>query len=246
MARPRSSRFDGQREQILAAAAQLFASRGYIASTMNEVAAASGVSKATLYHYVRNKHDLLAQITRSHVAVLESLVADVAAVGLAPELHLRALIGCFMQAYVRAGNEHRVLTEDVRFLLPQDRTAVLAAQRRVMAAVADAVAALRPELRAPRLHKPLAMLLFGMINWTFTWLKVEGSLSHATLAPIVADLFLGGLPAVAPTPEQCQAVRVGPGLADGVLAEPIAACASDTGRRVGHRMPVRVASTRGT
>jgi hypothetical protein len=37
-----------------------------------------------------------------------------------------------------------------------------------------------------------------MINWMFTWLKPGGELSHAAIAPIVADLFLGGLPAVKP------------------------------------------------
>jgi hypothetical protein len=40
------------------------------------------------------------------------------------------------------------------------------------------------------------MLLFGMINWTFTWMKPDGALSHGSLAPIVAQLFFGGLPAV--------------------------------------------------
>jgi hypothetical protein len=40
------------------------------------------------------------------------------------------------------------------------------------------------------------MLLFGMINWMFTWLRPDGRLAHADMAPIVADLFLGGLGAV--------------------------------------------------
>jgi TetR/AcrR family transcriptional regulator len=40
------------------------------------------------------------------------------------------------------------------------------------------------------------MLLFGMVNWMFTWMKPDGALSHETMAPIVADLFLGGLAAV--------------------------------------------------
>ena len=92
MARPRSSGYDGQREQILAAAAALFARQGYTASTMNQVAAACGVSKATLYHYVRDKHALLAQIARGHVERLQALVAEVAGLGLAPEAHLRVLI----------------------------------------------------------------------------------------------------------------------------------------------------------
>ncbi len=197
MARPRSPGFEGQRDQILAAAARLFATRGYTASTMLEVAAASGVSKATLYHYVRDKHDLLAQITADHVARLESLVQAVAAQGLAPQPHLQALIERFMAAYASAEHEHRVLTEDVKFLAPAEQAAVQDAQRRVVRAFADALSALRPDLRAARLDKPLAMLLFGMINWTFTWLKAGGALSHQSLAPLVTALFFGGLPAVA-------------------------------------------------
>ena len=40
------------------------------------------------------------------------------------------------------------------------------------------------------------MLLFGMMNWMFTWLRPGGALSHADMAPVVADLFFGGLAAV--------------------------------------------------
>jgi AcrR family transcriptional regulator len=197
VARPRSAGFDLQREQLLAAAAQLFASQGYTATTMQQLAAACGVSKATLYHYVRDKHDLLAQITRSHVARLEALVAEVEALQPNPVARLEALIVRFMQAYASAEHEHRVLTEDVKFLAEPQRQAVIDGQRRVVAAFAAAIGAQRPDLRTRELGKPLAMLLFGMINWTFTWLRAEGRLTHATLAPLVVELFLGGLAAVA-------------------------------------------------
>jgi AcrR family transcriptional regulator len=196
MARPRSAGYDGQRAQIMAAAAALFASRGYTATTMNQVAAACGVSKATLYHYVSDKHQLLASIAGGHVARLEVLIADVGALKLAPEAHLHTLIERFMQAYAHAQHEHRVLTEDIRFLADAERGEVVAAQRRVVAAFADAVVALRPALAQGALATPLAMLLLGMINWTFTWLRPGGALTHQTLAPVVAALFLGGLPAV--------------------------------------------------
>jgi TetR/AcrR family transcriptional regulator len=72
----------------------------------------------------------------------------------------------------------------------------LSVQRQVVTAFAQAVALARPELVAASLNKPLAMLLFGMMNWMFTWLQPEGKLSHAEMAPVVADLFLGGLGAV--------------------------------------------------
>ena len=58
------------------------------------------------------------------------------------------------------------------------------------------IAAQRPDLKAAHLAKPLAMLIFGMINWTFTWLKAGGALSHESLAPVVIALLEGGLPAV--------------------------------------------------
>ena len=35
----------------------------------------------------------------------------------------------------------------------------------------------------------------------FTWLRPGGELDHAAMAPIVADLFIGGLAAVQSTPQ---------------------------------------------
>ena len=73
---------------------------------------------------------------------------------------------------------------------------MLAQQREVVAGFAHAVASLRPDLDDDTLSKPLTMLLLGMINWLFTWMKPDGRLSHEAIAPIVADLFLGGVHAV--------------------------------------------------
>ena len=196
MARGRAPGFEATREEILAAAARLFANKGYPGTSMNEVAEACDVSKPTLYHYVRDKHELLMQICESHVQRLAQLVDEVRAQDLAPEAHLRALIARFVQEYGEAQYQHRVLTEDVKFLDDEDRARLLEVERRVVAAFADAVAAVRPELQGVRLHKPLTMLLFGMINWTFTWLRPDGELTYEAVAPMVADLFFGGLGAV--------------------------------------------------
>jgi AcrR family transcriptional regulator len=200
VARPRSQGFDAQRDQLLAAAARLFANQGYTATTMQQVAEAAGLGKATLYHYVRDKPALLAAIAGGHVARLEALVGEVAAEALPPEPHLARLIERFLRAYAHAQHEHRVLTEDVKFLPAPEREALLEGQRRVVQAFADAVAALRPELAAARLAKPVAMLLFGMINWTFTWLRADGALTHEAMAPLVTRLFVSGLLALPPEP----------------------------------------------
>ncbi|NDY92186.1 TetR/AcrR family transcriptional regulator [Ideonella livida] len=196
MARPRSAAYDDQLDLILAQAATLFAAQGYAATSMNQVAAACGVTKAALYHYVRDKHELLARVAEGHVRRLHALVEEVLGQGLPPEPRLRSLITRFVQAYAGAANEHRVLTEDVNLLAEDARERVLSIERQVVGAFADALSALRPELRAADLHKPLTMLLFGMINWMFTWFRPGEPLTPEQMAPMVADLFLGGLGAV--------------------------------------------------
>ena len=202
MARGRAPGYDAQRETILAQAAELFARQGFVGTSMNEVATACGMSKPALYHYVRDKSQLLFEIATTHVVRLHALIDEVAAgdtVHPPPAdatTHVRRLIERFVLEYAGARHAHRVLTEDVKFLEPADQARLLELQRQVVSSFADAIACVRPELVAADLHKPLAMLLFGMMNWMFTWLQPDGKLSHADMAPVVADLFLGGLGAV--------------------------------------------------
>jgi AcrR family transcriptional regulator len=196
MPRGRAPGYDTQREQILARAAELFARQGYTATSMNQVALACGVSKPSLYHYVRDKYQLLVEIAEDHVGRLNALVLRTQQKPLDPQARVRELIGSFLEVYADAQAAHRVLTEDVKFLEHADRERVLDGQRQVVAAFAEAIADIRPELRATELHKPLTMLLFGMMNWMFTWLQPSGKLTHAAMAPVVADLFFGGLNAV--------------------------------------------------
>ena len=202
MARGRAPGYDIQREAILTQAAELFARQGFVGTSMNEVATACGMSKPALYHYVRDKSQLLFEIATTHVARLHALIEEVAAgdkVNPPPAdatAHVRRLIERFVLEYAGARHAHRVLTEDVKFLEPADQARVLELQRQVDNSFANAIAQVRPELIAADLHKPLAMLLFGMMNWMFTWLQPDGKLSHADMAPVVADLFLGGLGAV--------------------------------------------------
>jgi TetR/AcrR family transcriptional regulator len=197
MARGRASGYDAQREAILQHAAALFARSGYPATSMNQVAEACGLSKATLYHYYRDKYALLVEIAEGHVTRLQALVAEVAVLDLAPEARLRTLIRRIVEEYADAQNAHRVLTEDVRFLALADRERILDMERAVVAGFAQAVGQLQPGLARAALAKPVTMLLFGMINWMFTWVRPGGELDHSALAPMVAELFLGGLPALA-------------------------------------------------
>jgi AcrR family transcriptional regulator len=201
MARGRAAGYDDQRELILTHAAHLFAHRGYPATTMNDVAAACGYSKATLYHYYKDKYSLLVSIADHHVSALHKLVQEVQQSPLPPTHHLRTMIERIVKEYAGAQDAHRVLTEDVKFLQAGERETILDKERAVVAGFAKAVQALHPDMKSTALTTPLTMLLFGMINWMFTWMRPDGAIGYEAMAKIVADLFIGGLQHVRLTPD---------------------------------------------
>ena len=210
MARGRSPGYDAQRQAILAAAARLFARSGYVGTSMNQIAEAAGLSKPSLYHYYRDKYAILVEIAEGHVNTLDALVQDVRAQALPPDEAVRRLIERIIGEYADAQDAHRVLTEDVRFLEPEDRARVLGAEKRVVAGFAEAIGAWQPPQAQAGLAKPLTMLLFGMINWMFTWLRPDGTISHGHMGEMVVALFFGGI----------QAIRAQPSAAEGSTRSP--------------------------
>lgn len=193
MPKKRSQSYLDQRQWILQQTAILFAQKGYAATSMNDLAQTCHLSKAALYHYTTDKYALLVSICEEHVQRLESLVSLVTQRQLSAESCLRELIQQFVEAYADAEHAHCVLIAEVKFLNQCDRERILSSERRIVAAFAVVVQQMYPGLSMADLAKPLTMLLFGMINWMFTWLKPKGKLTYQTMAPLVADLFLGGL-----------------------------------------------------
>lgn len=193
MSRKRSQSYTDQRVGILKQTAALFAEKGYEGTSMNEIAQACHLSKAALYHYTSDKYALLVSICEDHVIRLEALINSVSQRKLSAEIYLRELIWGFVEAYADAQHAHHVLIAEVKFLNDIDRQRILDSERRIVTAFVNAVNKLYPELTMIKLSKPLTMLLFGMINWMFTWLKPDGVLNYRTMAPLVADFFFGGL-----------------------------------------------------
>jgi AcrR family transcriptional regulator len=193
MARPRAATFDHQRAGILHAAAELFAARGYASTSMSALAGARGMSKALLYHYYRDKQHILYDIADSYMDALLQIVAQVDAQDLKPRARLCTLIASFMRTYEHAQPQHMVLVQDVKFLNAAHRRRILGKERKVVDAFAGVISELTPRRTPAAPPVPLAMILFGMINWTFTWLRPRGKLTYADMADIVSDIFLNGL-----------------------------------------------------
>lgn len=192
MARGKAPTFELQRGAIMVAAAGLFARKGFHNASMAEIAAACGVSKPLLYHYYRDKEHLLFDIADSYIDQLLDVTIHVEAQTMAPEEQVAALIGGFLEQYGHAQSHHIVLVQDVKFLQPTQAAKINTKQRKVVAAVSRALHRIDPDLARSSMDKPVAMILFGMINWTYTWLRDDGPLTFRDMAPVVTAIFLNG------------------------------------------------------
>ena len=208
MARPKSATHDIKRDAILDIAAQCFADRSYPAASMNEIAAACGTSKARLYHYYDSKEAILFDLMDRYTQRLLSLIAQTDATAQRRNLDDRAalheLIRAFLQEYESSATRHVALLNDTQFLsdVPDEhlgtpaispRELILNRQRDVVAAVTRALRRAYPDRLNASNQTAITMMLFGMINWTFTWLRPGGPISYVAFADEVIALLEKGL-----------------------------------------------------
>jgi TetR/AcrR family transcriptional regulator len=199
MARPKSADHDDKRRAILRRSAKLFAQNGYDRTSMAEVASATGVSKALLYHYYTGKEALLFDILQAHLQDLMDAVR-VVDTKLAPRARLRALIGAVLGAYRDADDEHKIQINELRKLPIARKRELIAIERSLVSIFADAVAAAVPSIaNRSVLLKPVTMSLFGMMNWHYMWFREKGPVSRDDYADMVTTLLIEGAQALGAT-----------------------------------------------
>src|SRR5262249_53204374 len=92
----RATRRDERRAAILAAALEEFATRGFAATRLDDVARRAGVAKGTIYLHFRDKESLFQELVRS---MLSPLVGTIEAVALR-DLPIRAVVETIVDLFV--------------------------------------------------------------------------------------------------------------------------------------------------
>lgn len=196
MARPKSASHDLKREEILDVAALCFARQSFPAASMNHIAAACGTSKARIYHYYESKDailfDLLDRYTQRLLALIGETEGRAQRKNLSERDALHELVRVFLMEYEHSATRHASLVSDTKFLGEHQRDLIVNRQRDVVAAFTRFLKRAYPERVTPENQTALTMMLFGMINWTFIWLRPGGPLSYAAFAEEVVAVLEKG------------------------------------------------------
>jgi AcrR family transcriptional regulator len=101
-----------RRAAILDAALEVFASRGYHAASIDEIAQQAGISKALIYEHFPSKKDLHASLLERHTLEIFERLAQSAATPDPGEVRLRAGVDAFLEWVETHPRAFRLLFRD--------------------------------------------------------------------------------------------------------------------------------------
>jgi AcrR family transcriptional regulator len=192
-ARTREEKRRVKREAVLRAAAQLFNEKGYVASTLDEVAERLNVSKPTLYYYVDSKDAILFECVRAGISMMQAAIKDAEAQGGRGIDKLRAAMRQYAEivtmdfgmCLIRVGEDP--LPPDSRRTLRGIKAGLDQEFRQlVQLCIEDgSIAPCDPKLAA--------FALEGALSWIALWYRPDGELAPLEIADQTIELLLTGL-----------------------------------------------------
>ncbi len=182
------------RDHILEAAALIFSQKGYHAASMQDIAEAVRLQKASLYHHFSSKQEILFDLLERALDLLIEQQEAVMGLPLQPEEKLRQAMKAYMQILTDHQALSSVLLLEHRSLEPELRLRHIPKRDRYE----GLWRALIQEGKNARVFdsadsKFAARALLGVMNWTITWYKPGGTLTAEQIANEYADLLLRGL-----------------------------------------------------
>jgi AcrR family transcriptional regulator len=182
------------RDDILDAAAQIFRQKGFHGASMSDIAHAVSLQKASLYHHVSSKQEILFELLDHALKLLFERISAIKAQELSADKKLQMMIREYLK--ILADNldlaavllfEHRALErrQHARHVPNRDRFESL--WRDVLAeGVESGLFKCEDVALAVR-------ALLGLMNWTITWYRPNGEKTIEQIADDYSCLLLNGL-----------------------------------------------------
>ena len=180
---------------IVATAARLFKEKGYRATTLEDIAAAVGMLKGSLYYYIRSKEELLYLVVRDPIREVYSELEAIVAADLPFTEKIAQAIANHMTVFHLHYPHIAVYLHDYRHLMDKLEQNVIETpkqyQRLWDTLLRQGIAA--GEIRGDVDVTMAGYALLGMCNWAYRWYNPAGRLSPKEVADVFTKIALQGL-----------------------------------------------------
>lgn len=180
-----------RKDALYREAARAFRRNGYHGTSLDEIAEALGISKPTLYHYVKTKRDLLYQC---HMAAAEQALSTVCRdEGIVGIERLRRTTSAYVRSMIGDQSYSVVILEE-KSLSPVQLSKVVHERDRFESALITMV--LQGQQDGSILTGEPRFVVFnvlGAVNWVTKWYRPGGSWSEEDVGEGVAGFVCRGL-----------------------------------------------------
>lgn len=182
------------RDDVLDAAAQVFRQKGFHGASMSAIADAVNLQKASLYHHVSSKQEILLALLDRALGMLTDHIAAISSQDTPADQKLRLMIRAYLSALADKADLSAVLLFEHRSLDKKTHDRHVPQRDKFEGIWRDV---LNEGVRAKAFDcKDTDMAvraLMGMMNWTLTWYRPDGNKSIEEIADGYADLLFHGL-----------------------------------------------------
>lgn len=182
--------------EVYAAAARLFARKGFHATRMQDIADELGMQKGSLYYYFNSKDELLSDLVSGSVQEAQKSLQAILGSAHSPRQKLALAIEEHLRILQQNADLHLINTQEILMSLDEETAvtidALLKSYENTWAAILQEgvnTGEFRPDLD----QKIVIKALLGMCNATLTWFKPTGRLSSQQIAHIFTELLTKGL-----------------------------------------------------
>lgn len=191
----RQTRAPARRAEVLATAAEQFRTKGYAATSVQDIADSLGMLKGSLYHYIESKEDLLYEVIRSvHEDYVDEFAASRAVEG-TPLERIHAFVRRQVLYNAEKIDVAAVFTQELSHLEEGRRKEIQRFRAEVRDYLIELITAGQADGEvADHLDPSLAaMAIFGMMNWLYQWYRSDGPRSPDDVASQFAEMAVRSL-----------------------------------------------------
>ncbi len=182
------------RDELIETAAQVFRQKGYHGASMEDIAVAVDLSKATLYHHFSSKQEILLEILDRALQLLLEKISAITEQNISADKKLRLMIRQYLQILAENVDLAAVLLFEHRALERRQHARHVPNRDKFESLWKDVVAE-GVSKKAFKCDDPSMTVraLLGMLNWTITWYSPDGDKSIEEIADDYSNLLLNGL-----------------------------------------------------
>lgn len=181
------------REAILEAAAQIIREKGYHATSMSDIAQAVDLRKASLYHHVDSKQEILVALLDQALDTLIEGIQPILKVDILADQKFRKAMHAFLGYMSENLDLSAVLLLEHRSLDPDKHAKHIPRRDEYegywLQIIEQGIQEGLFSVEDPRLS---VKVVLGVASWTVMWLNPEGRLSAEAIADYSTDILLDG------------------------------------------------------